>query len=257
MRHLQAGRGARPHDVDLIMAGARRENAPLWSTPVIGWRPAKRIIGFWHIAAIGDWRRIIPDQYSKLRQSGLYDASERIVVGFIGGRDRQQELNIPILTDPKFDVFSTEHLTDYEFPTLARVWQEAQENEKLFLCYYLHTKGASLAATPLQAAVDAWRRYMEYFNVEKWQDCADILNEYETCGVELQSDASHYSGNFWWARSDYIKRLPNGYEYWRQNKDDRVAAEFYLCLGQPKAHCFNDFVENLYDYELPAQRYRK
>lgn len=239
------------------MARARREDAPLWSTPVIGSRPKKKIIGFWHIGAVGDWRRIIGEQYSKVRRSGLYDASDRIVVGFIGGRNREQELGIPILTDPKFDVFSTERLADYEFPTLARLWQEAQESEESFLCYYLHTKGASLAATPRQAAADAWRRYMEYFNVEKWQDCADILNEYETCGVELQSEDSHYSGNFWWARSDYIKKLPNGYEYWRQNKDDRVAAEFYLCLAQPKAHCFNDFVENLYDYELPPERYRR
>lgn len=239
------------------MAGARRENAPVWSTPVIGSRPAKKIVGFWHIGAIGDWRRIIDEQYSKMRRSGLYDASDRIVVGFIGGRDREQELGIPILTDPKFDVFSTERLADYEFPTLARLWQEAQESEESFLCYYLHTKGASLAATPRQAAADAWRRYMEYFNVEKWQDCAEILNRHETCGVELQCEDSHYSGNFWWARSEYIKKLPNGYEYWRQNKDNRVAAEFYLCLAQPKAHCFYDFVENLYDYELPPERYRK
>lgn len=257
MCHFPAGPGTRPRGFDLTMDDRRREHAPRWRTPVIASRPARKIIGFWHIGAIGDWRRIIREQYSKLRESGLYDASERIVVGFVGGRDREQELNVPLLTDPKFDVFTTERIADYEFPTLAKVWQEAQSQEELFLCYYFHTKGASLAATPLQAAADAWRKYMEYFNVEKWRDCADILNEYETCGVELQSDDSHYSGNFWWARSDYLAKLPNGYEYWEQNKDDRVAAEFYLCLARPKAHCFNDFVENLYDYELPAERYRK
>ena len=98
---------------------------------------------------------------------------------------------------------------------------------------------------------------MEYFNLERWEECVATLKEYETCGVELQSEDSHYSGNFWWATSDYIKRLPDGYQYWERNRDNRVAAEFYLCLAHPKARCFNDFVENLYDYEIPPEAYRK
>ena len=235
--------------------------APLWTTPIVGFRPARKtirkIMGFWHIGAVGDWRRIIADQYATLKKSGLYAASDKIVVGFIGGRKLRHALNIPILDDPKFEVFTTDNVEDYEFPTLARVWQEAQRDGQSFLCYYLHTKGASLVATPLQAAANAWRVYMEYFNLERWQDCAATLNEYDTCGVELQSEDSHYSGNFWWATSDYIKRLPDGYQYWERNRDNRGAAEFYLCLAHPRAHCFNDFVENLYDYEIPPEAYRK
>ncbi len=231
--------------------------APTWTTPVIAFGPAKRIIGFWHIGAVGDWRRIIAEQYSKLRTSGLYDASEKIVVGFIGGENREGELNIPILGDPKFEVFATAHVEDYEFPTLARAWQESQERQEPFLCYYFHTKGASLAAAPQQQAANAWRAYMEYFNIEKWRECATVLGAYETCGVELQSEDSHYSGNFWWATSDYIKKLPDGYRYWQQNRNNRVAAEFYLCQARPKAYCFNDFVENLYDHEISPERYRR
>lgn len=228
-----------------------------WTTPVVGFGPAKKIIGFWHIGAVGDWRRIIAEQYAKLRDFGLYDASDEIVVGFIGGRGREHELNIPILRDPKFAVFATEDVRDYEFPTLARAWKTAQDSEEPFLCYYLHTKGASLAATSQQKGADAWRRYMEYFSLEKWKDCAAILGEYDTCGVELQLEDSHYSGNFWWATSDYLKKLPDASQYWGQHKDDRLAAEFYLCLAHPKAYCFNDFEENLYDFEMPRERYAK
>ncbi|RFC39882.1 MAG: hypothetical protein DID89_2727547549 [Candidatus Nitrotoga sp. CP45] len=230
---------------------------PVWTKPIIGSRPAKKIIGFWHIGAIGDCFRIISEQYRKLKESGLYDASEKIVVGFVGGKNREQELNIPILEDPKFEVFVTEDPRDYEFPTLARVWKEAQENEESFLCYYLHTKGASSVATPREDATNAWREYMEYFNIEKWEDCATVLKEYETCGVELQCEQSHYSGNFWWATSEYIKKLPNGYEFWRNHKDERIWAEFYLCLAHPKAYCFNDFLENLYDFQISPKLYRK
>lgn len=239
-----------------------------WTKPVVDLWPTKKrtktIVGFWHIGALGDWQRIVAEQYVTLRACGLYDASDRIVVGFIGGMNRQQELNtpaIPILGDPKFEVFATEDVEDYEFPTLARVWREAQERDDPFLCFYLHTKGASLMGTRRREAASAWRAYMEYFNLERWMDCVDILETHETCGVELQSKlpaiARHYSGNFWWATSDYVRKLPEGYQYWEQNSANRGAAEFYVCLAGPKAHCFNDFVENLYDYAVPPSRYRK
>jgi hypothetical protein len=217
----------------------------------------KKIVGFWHIGALGDWSRIVPEQYLKLRASGLYDASEKIVVGFIGGARRMHELNGPVMEDPKFEVFATDDLRDYEYPTLARVWKEAQESEESFLCYYLHTKGASLAGTSTQDAVNAWRVYMEYFNIERWEDCVRVLQSYETCGVELQDNQNHYSGNFWWATSEYVKKLPNGYQFWDNYKLERSAAEFYLCMAQPKAYCFNDFTEDLYDVAIAPDRYRK
>ena len=236
--------------------GTRRASVLPWTTPVIGLNAATKIIGFWHIGAVGDWRRIATEQHAKLKASGLYDASAKIVVGFIGGRRPGNELTVPLLQDPKFEVFATDDVEDYEFPTLARAWQEARDSDVPFRCYYMHTKGASLVGTRKEAAANAWRAYMEYFTVERWADCAAMLNEYDTCGVELQSEESHYSGNFWWATSDYLKKLPDGYRYWEENADNRVAAEFYLCLAHPKAYCFHDFVEDLYDYEVPPSRYR-
>lgn len=230
-------------------------SVPAWTKPVI--RPARRIAGFWHIGAVGDWSRIAGEQYARLKASGLYDASQKIVVGFIGGQARERELPRPLLEDAKFDLFTTANVEDYEFPTLSRVWREAQESAQPFLCYYLHTKGASQAGTPRQRTTDAWRRYMEHFTIDNWQDCAATLSAYETCGVELQSEESHYSGNFWWATSAYLRRLPDADEYWRQNRDDRVAAEFYLCRARPRAYCFNDCTENLYDYEITPEDYRK
>jgi len=253
-----------------------RQTAPAWTTPVIGFQAARNpgarrpretsevaselapdlpILGFWHIGAVGDWHRIVTEQYAKLRQFGLYDASQTIIVGFIGGRGH--ELPVPLLGDGKFEVFATDAVEDYEFPTLARAWREARERAGPFLCYYLHTKGASLAGTPRQRGANAWRAYMEYFTLERWQDCAAILRDHDTCGVELQSSDSHYSGNFWWATSDYLRKLPDADRYWDENRGNRIAAEFYLCLARPKAHCFIDFEEDLYEHELPPEAYRR
>ena len=55
----------------------------------------------------------------------------------------------------------------------------------------------------------------------------------------------------------YLRKLPDADAYWRQNRENRVAAEFYLCLARPRAYCFNDCPENLYDYEIQPEDYRR
>jgi hypothetical protein len=228
-----------------------------WQPPVIEVKPRRPIRGFWHIGALGDWRSIVREQYRKLRASGLYDATDEIVVGFIGGKTLRHELDVPIVGDPKFKVFATDDVTDFEFPTLARLWQAAQEQRAPYLCYYFHTKGASYQGDSRQRAAKAWREYMEFFNLERWRDCVAALERYETCGVELQCEASHYSGNFWWATSEYIRKLPDGWQYWKANRTDRLAAENYVCLASPNAYCFHDFPQDLYDEEISPEAYRK
>jgi hypothetical protein len=49
---------------------------------------------------------------------------------------------------------------------------------------------------------------MEHFCITRYKDCVKLLGEYDTVGVNLQSNPLwHYSGNFWWANSSYIKQL--------------------------------------------------
>lgn len=213
------------------------------------------IIGFWHIGRVNDWALIIPEQYKKLKDSGLYDASKKIIVGFVGGEEHLDELTVPILHDPKFEVFTTNNREDFEYPTLARAWKEATESKEPFLAYYFHTKGASSAACSTNSAANYWRKYMEYFIIERWQKCTDMLQMNDVCGVEWELN-NHFSGNFWWATSEYLRKLPNGYEFWEAYKTNRGPAEFYIGISRPKVHCFNDFTENLYSYKIPPERYR-
>ncbi|HMD53993.1 MAG TPA: glycosyltransferase [Phycisphaerae bacterium] len=49
---------------------------------------------------------------------------------------------------------------------------------------------------------------MQYFVVERYQDCIALLRTHDICGVNWrESPWPHFSGNVWWATSDYIKRL--------------------------------------------------
>ena len=57
---------------------------------------------------------------------------------------------------------------------------------------------------------------MEYFVIERWEHSIRVLKDKYTCGCELWAHTSrvnpkdfiyHYSGNFWWSRSEYIKKI--------------------------------------------------
>ena len=52
----------------------------------------------------------------------------------------------------------------------------------------------------------------------------DFLDKYDTSGVQVYGDENKfYLRNFWFARSDYIKKLPKP-----QFTEDRFYAEFWL-----------------------------
>ena len=85
--------------------------------------------------------------------------------------------------------------------------------------YHLHT-----SAVFVGSPVSDWRDEMNAFNLEFPSICLRAMNQgsysvnnsafhgnfvdlgYATCGVEYQ--ASHYSGNFFWANCAHISKLP-------------------------------------------------
>jgi hypothetical protein len=92
----------------------------------------------------------------------------------------------------------------YEIPTLKCL--------HTFSCHhpnwnvlYIHTKGVSYhPETLLYNNMKKWRDYMmEHLLFE-----VEPLGNYETSGCNyLDAPYPHYSGNFWWASTNYIRRL--------------------------------------------------
>ena len=74
-------------------------------------------------------------------------------------------------------------------------------NEEFYVCY-IHHKGVS-------SGQSGWRKYMEYWNIEKWKECVSKLDEgYDTCGASFLDNPPHpfYAGNFFWARASYLRK---------------------------------------------------
>ena len=96
--------------------------------------------------------------------------------------------------------------------------------------------------------VENWRHMQEYFTIDKYDECLEGLKTYDVVGSNYMqypnylNVPAHYSGGFWWSKSEFIKNLPNPQLYLNFKNVDRFNAEFWLGRIYHKALCL---------YEIP------
>lgn len=154
---------------------------------------------YWHIAQLNNWRSVVEQQLDRLNKSGLGVAAASITVVMLGEEQYDFPSNMKVLQWPELGLF--------EFMTLQKVWEDSKHKHASDdVVFYFHTKGVSRAG---QVNVDDWRLYMEKCLIDDWGKCVIKLKDFDTCGVEFRSGPKpHYSGNFWWATCEHIKKLP-------------------------------------------------
>lgn len=116
-----------------------------------------------------------------------------------------------------------------EMQTLLRLWMDAHQTCDNGYVLYCHTKGVT---RPGDGNVADWRRLMMHWCIAHWRDClAKLEGGYDVCGVNWQEEpAPHFSGNFWWAREQHIRYLPEP----KQRTADRREAEFWIGGRDPR-----------------------
>ena len=188
---------------------------------------------YYHIAQMGNWEEVVPDQIFALANSGLYDFADKIFVGIVG--------DMSITLPSKFEIiFHYPNIRLAEIPTLNALREHALLEE--FNVLYIHTKGvAYLEKGNTKEIVTYWRKYMEHFCIGKWKECLDALDEFDAAGCEFYGPNKHFSGNtnphfsgnFWWARSSYLRTLPRVDDVVlpEMHSAPRMKAEFWLGSG--------------------------
>ena len=169
------------------------------------------IIGFLNICLLPGWQKSYSRIWGALNRELLYEQTDIIYCAVLG-----DDPNFPLQALPsKMKVIYRGTPSDYEKPLLKKMREIAETDDKLI--WYAHTKGITKIGTILENNVWDWLEYMLYFNFEQWRTAVEVLKgEWNAYGVNLKSQPStHYSGNFWWAKSSYIKTLPTeiGPEY--------------------------------------------
>lgn len=181
-----------------------------------------RIFGFIHAATFNDWERLLFDQLGKIKGSGLIDVTEAVSVSLVGAHCQR----LGCLGENIHVVYRSENPREYEFPTLSLV--QGICNRADCLVWYIHSKGVTQTGE-VKARVEDWRLYMEHFVIEKHALCIESLRDHDVCGVNWSLlPKPHFSGNFWWARSDYIKTLPKIIDL---NWANRVTPELWIGMN--------------------------
>lgn len=199
------------------------------------------------------------DQMSKLQNSRLYDHCEFIDV-FVKGRE-------PI-TDVLTKINHITYLGDLEpeIPTnkkLYRAYNHIQNRIWNFSCCYpdykilfFHSLGVSRSQPDIAKNKHAWRKYLETLLIDNWQQCVELLDYYDCVGTDYVAtgryteytdivQAPHYQGFFWWANTNYIRKLDPNWFY----KD--VLWQSWLCelwIGSQNPIAYNFFQSDLNHY---------
>jgi hypothetical protein len=172
----------------------------------------KNIYIFWHIfAPIGRETRleqILSRQFDLLESSNLLNSCNKVFIGLIG------HATTPTLTEilyhPKVIIVKYVDQANEEITT-SKIREFALKSTSNARVLYIHSRGITHDSDELNGPAEDWTKMMEFFLIERWQKAYEVLENYYTAGCEMWADEEiyHYSGNFWWATTDYIKQLPD------------------------------------------------
>ena len=201
---------------------------------------------YYHIYVSEGVDEIIDEQISLIEKS--FDFPYNLNIGISIGEDNKSILHL----FKKFSNIRDVRANGNEFVTLDLIEKDVDKFGDSDYILYLHTKGASKHNNQ---NIVTWRHLMNYFNIEK---CKDVLKLFEktdfnTYGVLFNK---FYMGNFWWAKSSYLKTL-NMSEI---DKNNRYNAEGnYLKTGEDwkPYSVYNIESANPYAFNFKREDYAK
>ena len=199
----------------------------------------------YHCYLVNNWKEIVSEQLERIKLSGLYDKVDNFFVTVNLGQSNKDEFTNFVSQYSKLKIEFNEN-NSAEYPGIRKVREIALNDDcKIF---YLHTKGVSNRyvrigkpeeSTEKIKNIKAWRECLEYFLIDKWEDCVSKLDEFDNVGVTCSG--GWYWGNFWWSKSEQIKKTPEvgiwgrwDYESWlNKNTPNAKNFEYYKMTYNP------------------------
>jgi len=136
----------------------------------------------------------------------------------------------------------------FEIPTLNKIISFSEQNPGDFVLY-VHTKGVSHSDTYHE--LNDWIDMMLYFLIDSF--AIEMLYSFETVGCNFnEKPHPHFSGNFWWARTDYLKKLKSIPEI----NVDRNSGEYLLHSMNPSYYSLHNSNVNHYHSRYQKNRYQ-
>jgi hypothetical protein len=188
-----------------------------------------------------DWSSIVKEQLDKLKDSGLLSLSTlKLGVVHNGNAEKDiQRFNELMLNYYNYEIMFIEPTTSTaESSTIIELKKFCDESIQNYKILYIHSKGVTHQGTENEIPCMNWREMMEYFLIENWTKCVDILEEgYNCCGINYQNHSASingeyklikiFNGNFFWVNSFYVKKIDKNFKF-----ETRFSAENWI-LSEP------------------------
>lgn len=201
-----------------------------------------KTVCFFH-SAMMDNGKVLNGILSLIYKTGFLQNIDRLYLINLGPKIRVE--------DPKIKVINySDDIKLYEFPTLQLLHIFSKFTNSKIL--YIHTKGT---LHPNNSYVKDWKNMMLYFMIEEYKNCLDLLDRYDIVGCNYRTHpVKHYSGNFWWANSNYLSKNPC-LIYFPDKYLVRYDCEFWLFKNPNHKYCdiHNDNFEGG-NYRFPYPR---
>lgn len=163
---------------------------------------------FSHAIDLNNDTNITLEQTKLLESTGLLDASQEVNMmlhfqedSFSWLKERWKDRK-----NVNYFVFDESYKEWYESTTMQHIQNLVHSTDDEFYVLYISHKGVSHPPGGHQN----WRRFMQYWNIEKWNECVEKLDQgYDTCGAAFLFEepyAPFYAGNFFWAKSSYLRK---------------------------------------------------
>ena len=203
------------------------------------------ILGIYHIGCIGNYKLMIKEQLSLLHKQSLYKIIKHLVI-FLSKEEEEKEIKT---YDPDnkfiFHFFPIEEKENYTINHFRNYLTD--DIEKVF---YFHTKGVS-RKNPI---FHQRRKILNYYILENYDLCIELLQKYDVIGCSLYKYPQlHFSGNFWWTTTLYLKSLP------KQINENYLTPEMFIGYTSEKnpKYCSLSQRTNIDPLEIHRRRTRE
>ena len=146
--------------------------------------------------------KVLEEYISLILSSKLIDQLHALYIINIG-----EIIDTNLFMNKKIIIINlSRYVLSYEIKTINAIHNFSKRNPNNNILY-IHTKGIT-HVNEIVANVESWARMMLYFLVTKHENCIKLLGEYDVAGCNYSlMPCRHYSGNFWWATTNYISTL--------------------------------------------------